>query len=148
MSASVYTQAGFGVRLDINIENFNDPKYDELKKFFWKHADKSTHKYYGDVNNFFSEENFDVADLDDVFSHVTFCHNTNHLADRSFKFKQPHHEIFAVDPETLVSFSEMAYADLSKRSFVNPLFFKQLKKLAPLVVENETPRWYVWNNIG
>jgi hypothetical protein len=144
MGVSFSAEAGYGIRLNIDPKTIGDKKFDELRKYIWKHASKSAHKYYENVETMLNEDNLDYDSVSEAFKHLRFVWCGNPYFQNS-KVNQ----YFAVADTTYAKIDDDAgYVDLHTKSRVSPEAIKELELLRPLAVDEEQPRWYMMFNIG
>lgn len=144
VSQTIFT--GFGLRVNLKPEAFDDPATETLKQYIWDNTPESQQDYFSNgIKDMFHIDYYEVENFTDAFPglKLRWCGNPY------FPSVPDTSEWFAFASSTFARITDpVQWLDLSKKSFIPPHELEQLNQLAPIAVDGLTPRWYVVSSLA
>lgn len=146
MSVNKIVVAGFGLRVDLTPEVFEKESTLPFRQHVWDSFTKEEKEYYPDgFGDVFHEDYFEVDAFSDSFPALQFewCGNPFYPSvpktDQWFVFAK----------SSIVKLrNEAQWADLSSYSQISKEAFQQFELFDSLLLEEKTPRWYLFTALS
>lgn len=144
MSVNNVIVAGFGLRVELTPEIFEKESTLPFQHYVWDSFSLEEKEYYPEgFTDVFHEDYFEVDAFSDKFPALQFewCGNAYSRKEKEQWF------VFAKNSVvTLRKSSE--WVDLSQHSKISKEAFQQFEIFSSLLLDEKTPRWYLFTSLG